>query len=131
MIRPAILVILSAAAIGLSGCGRMAPEAKVQAPAAISLGEPVSCVPLNQIDDLKYYGDYTIDFVMKGGKRYRNSLPGRCPELGFEQRISYHTSLNQLCSTDTFTVLHSDRTRGATCGFGQFAPIRLDDGQTR
>lgn len=131
MIRPAILVILSTAAIGLSACGRMDSQPKVEAPAAISLGEPISCVPLNQIDNLKYYGDYTIDFVMKNGKRYRNSLPSRCPELGFEERISYHTSLSQLCSTDTFTVLHSDRTRGATCGFGKFAPIRLDNGQTR
>jgi hypothetical protein len=128
MIRPAIFIVLSAAALGLGGCGRMPAStgAAASAPAATALGEPVSCIQLNQIDNLRYYGDYTIDFVMKDRTRYRNSLPNQCPELGFEERIAYKTSLSQLCSTDVFTVLHSDGTRGATCGFGKFTPIRLN-----
>jgi hypothetical protein len=126
MIRPAILTVLAASALALSACGKMPASATAPAPAAAVLGEPVSCITMNQIDQLHYYGDYTIDFEMKGGKRYRNTLPGRCPELGFEERIAYKTSINQLCSTDTFTVLHSDGTRGATCGFGKFVPIKLE-----
>jgi hypothetical protein len=124
MIRPILAIALAAA--GLAGCGEMNHNPGVQAPAATALGEPVSCIQLNQIDNLRYYGDYTIDFEMKNRALFRNTLPGRCPELGFEERIAYKTSLSQLCDTDVFTVLHSDGTRGATCGFGKFAPIRLD-----
>lgn len=126
MTRPAIIMLLSASALALAGCGRMPASAAVQAPAATSLGEPVDCILTRDIDSLHYYGDYTIDFELKNHQLYRNTLPGRCPELGFEQRIAYKTSISQLCSTDTFTVIHSDGRRGASCGFGKFAPIRLD-----
>jgi hypothetical protein len=126
MFRPASIIALSAIAIGLSGCAKTASEAKTRAPAATIVGKPVECIQMTRIDNLRYYDDYTIDFVMKNGQIYRNTLPYRCPELGFEQRITYKSTINQLCRTDTFTILHTDGTRGATCGFGQFVPIKLD-----
>jgi len=125
--RPASFVAL-ALAIGVSGCGKLPASAAVTAPAATALGEPVSCIQLSQIDNLHYYGDYTIDFEMKNRTLFRNTLPGRCPELGFEQRIAYSTTINQLCSTDIFHIVHSDGSPGASCGFGKFTPIRLDKG---
>ncbi|HEX7712308.1 MAG TPA: DUF6491 family protein [Sphingomonadaceae bacterium] len=133
MIRTATLVTLSALAVALAGSDRTPASARANAapPAATSLGEPVTCIPLRDIDNLRYYDDYTIDFEMKNRTVYRNTLPNRCPELGFEQRIAYKTSLSQLCNTDVFTVLHSDGTRGATCGFGKFTPVRLASAKRR
>jgi hypothetical protein len=61
-------------------------------------------------------------------KVYRNTLPYSCPQLGFEERFLYKTSLSQLCSTDIITVLTSggpDLSRGASCGLGQFQPVEL------
>ena len=87
-------------------------------------GKPVSCVQLRQIRETRVRDDSTIDFYMLGGKVYRNTLPNSCPQLGFEERFSYATSLSQLCSVDIITVLYSSPpTRGASCGLGQFQPV--------
>ena len=74
------------------------------------------------------HSDRVIDFVMRGGARgrrvYRNTLPSDCPGLGFERRISYTTSLSQLCSADLITVFTTAPVqRGATCGLGPFQPV--------
>ena len=95
-------------------------------PPATPSGEAVSCIALNRIRQTRVHGDATIDFVMNGRKVYRNTLPGGCPGLGFEQRFAYETSLSQLCSTDIITVLYqSGPTRGASCGLGRFQPVTL------
>jgi len=87
-------------------------------------GKPVDCIQINRIRDTRVRDDRTIDFYMVGGKVYRNRLPQSCPELGFEERFGYKTSVNQLCSVDIITVLHSSPPmRGASCGLGQFQPI--------
>lgn len=85
--------------------------------------KPLECINLRQIRDTKVRGDGVIDFNMLGGKVYRNTLPHSCPQLGFEERFSYKTSLSQLCSTDIITVLTTagpGLSRGASCGLGQF-----------
>ena len=96
-------------------------------PEAAPAGEPVSCVPLRQIDRTAVHGDRVIDFHMRGGKVYRNELPFACPQLGFEERFLYKTSGVELCSVDTVTVLtgSSGIDRGATCGLGKFQPVTL------
>jgi hypothetical protein len=95
-------------------------------PAGQVVGEPVSCIQTSRIRNTKVHNDETIDFEMLGGMVYRNTLPNRCPSLGFEERFAYRTSIGQLCSTDIITVLYSDGTRGAGCGLGQFLPIELN-----
>ena len=63
---------------------------------------------------------------MRGGATYRNTLPGRCPGLGFEQRFAYRTTIDQLCSLDTITVLQSGSSiPGPTCGLGKFMPVTM------
>ena len=114
------------AALAIAGCAATEREPDIRAPAATALGEPVSCINRTRIQDMHVHDDYTIDFEMAGPEVYRTTLPNRCPGLGFEERIAYSTSVDQLCSTDTFTVLHSDGSRGATCGFGTFTPVRID-----
>jgi len=87
-------------------------------------GKPESCINLRQIRESRVRDDQTIDFYMNGGKVYRSSLPHSCPQLGFEKRFSYKTSLSQLCSTDIITVLTSPGiSTGASCGLGQFQPV--------
>ena len=88
-------------------------------------GKPESCVQLRSIRETRVRDDSTIDFYMNGGKVYRNRLPHRCPQLGFEEKFLYKTSLSQLCNVDIITVLTSpgDLSRGASCGLGEFQPI--------
>jgi hypothetical protein len=101
-------------------------------PEATPAGKPLSCIPLTQIRETRVHGDRTIDFHMSGGKVYRNTLPYQCNSLGFEERFSYATSLNQLCSTDMITVIRTPiSSAGPSCGLGQFQPITLADRKKR
>jgi hypothetical protein len=99
-----------------------------QVPEATPTGPAKSCIPLSSLRESHVRDDRTIDFMTSGRTVYRNTLPSACPSLVFEQRFSYATSLSQLCSVDTITVLESGGpglTRGATCGLGQFQPVTL------
>jgi hypothetical protein len=96
-------------------------------PEATPAGKPIDCVSLRNIRETKVRDDSTIDFVMRGGKVYRNDLRGiGCPRLGFEKRFLYKTTLSQICSVDTITVLQDPGlSQGATCGLGEFQPVTL------
>jgi hypothetical protein len=95
-------------------------------PDAVPAGKPVSCVSITQIRETRVRSDKVIDFYMAGGKIYRNELPLSCPQLGFEQRFLYRTSINQLCSVDTITVLVGSAAQpGVSCGLGQFQPVTI------
>ena len=96
-------------------------------PAGNVVGEAVSCIQVNRIQNTRVHSDDTIDFDMGGGTVYRNMLPNRCYSLGFEERFAYETTTGQLCNVDTITVLHSDGSRGTTCGLGEFLPIELTE----
>lgn len=84
---------------------------------------PVDCIQLQQIRNSNVRSDSVIDFQMSNGRVYRNTLPNSCPQLGFERRFAYKTSLSQLCSVDIITVLTNigpGISRGASCGLGKF-----------
>ncbi|WP_231639363.1 hypothetical protein [Sphingomonas profundi] len=85
-----------------------------------------NCVQIVQIRETRVRDDSTIDFYMRDGRIYRNTLPNSCPQLGFEESFSYATSLSQLCSVDIITVLNrtgGGLMRGASCGLGSFVPV--------
>jgi len=87
-------------------------------------GEGALCLNLARIRNTRVRDDQTIDFIMRNGDVYRNSLPHRCPQLGFERAFTYRTSLSELCNTDIITVLFtSPPRRGASCGLGDFVKI--------
>jgi hypothetical protein len=125
--KPATLAALaSACLIPLAACtANMDEERDIRAPAINVVGEPVNCITVSQIRGTTAHDDYTIDFQMNGGRTYRNTLPGRCYSLGFEDRFTYEVHTGQLCSVDTITVLHSDGTPGQTCGLGEFLPVEI------
>lgn len=96
-------------------------------PPATPAGEATDCVSLSNIREARVRDDRTIDFIMRNGTVYRNTLAFSCPQLGFEQSFSYKTSLSRLCSVDIITVLqHAGGIRtGASCGLGTFQPVKL------
>lgn len=126
MTKRLLMSLLTVAALPLGACtAEVDREQQVRAPAVQVLGAAVNCVQTSRVRDTVVHDDYTIDFRMLGGEVYRNTLPGRCPGLGFEERFAYQTTTGQLCSVDTITVLQSGGApRGPTCGLGQFVPVR-------
>lgn len=97
-------------------------------PETKSLGKPVDCIPITQIQESRVRSDSIIDFRVGSKKWYRNTLPQSCPSLRYEERFSYSTSLSQLCSVDTIAVLHAyagGLHEGARCGLGKFEPVEL------
>lgn len=118
-------LLIASAAVAMSITTASARDRNA-VPEATPDGKPVSCVQLTNIRSTSVHGDSTIDFHMNNGKVYRNTLPNSCPSLGFEERFLYKTSLSQLCSVDTITVLQSPGlSQGATCGLGQFQPVKI------
>jgi hypothetical protein len=104
-----------------------APKAS-KVPAAEVTGEPVSCINLSQIRNTAVRDDRTIDFIMSGGRVYRNTLPNQCGSVGFDRAFTYSTSLTQLCNVDIITVLQNvggGLMPGASCGLGEFIPVKL------
>jgi hypothetical protein len=106
-----------------------APAPQKPVPEATPAGEPVDCIQTSSIRSTLVRSDKVIDFVVAGGKVYRNELPYSCPSLGFEQRFVHKSSANEYCSVDTITVLQSGpMSQGASCGLGKFQPVKLAKG---
>jgi hypothetical protein len=124
------LLIAASSLLFLAAPGTASQDHKDKIPAATPAGKPVDCLRLIDIRETKVRDDSTIDFITRGNKVYRNTLNGSCPQLGFEKRFSYKTSLNQLCSVDLITVLVSPGlSQGASCGLGKFQPVTLAAGR--
>jgi hypothetical protein len=123
-------VLLIAAGIPLAGCTAEPGTTPVRdAPAAVAAGEAVNCISTSSIDNTRVRDDRTIDFMMRDGTVYRNTLPVSCGSLGFEKRFAYRTNTARLCSTDTITVLQSGGVGAPTCGLGKFVPVKLTQNQ--
>lgn len=123
----AALALLPAAA--LAACAPQpraatAPSTPIPAAAGQKVAGTQDCVELTRIREAKVVDDQTIDFVMVDGKILRNTLPYRCPQLGFERAFTYSTSISRLCRVDIITVINqgSGVRTGASCGLGDFVP---------
>ncbi len=113
--------------IPLAACQQQVASAPAStAPAVVALGPAERCIRVRNISSTQVQDDHTIDFKMLNGTTYRNTLPGRCSSLGFEERFGYTVSTGQLCSVDVIHVLYSDGTRGAGCGLGEFLPVQIN-----
>ncbi len=121
--HPQFLALIALATTG--ACAPADRPARAQQ-TMIPAGEPQSCVDLQRIRSTNVVDDQTIDFTMNDGTVLRNTLPNRCPGLGFERAFSYSTSLSRLCNVDIITVVHTGggSVRGASCGLGQFVPVK-------
>ena len=120
------LMIVSLGLVGvIAVAGSNARPLKPEEEARITpIGKPVSCLRIAEIDESRVRNDRTIDFYMKGGKVYRSNLPNSCSQLGFEERFSYKTSTQELCSSDIITVLTGPGIgQGPSCGLGDFQEV--------
>ncbi len=123
--RTAVPVLLPSVLLplALGACAQKPPAA---AQTMIPAGDPQTCVQISQIRSTRVIDDQTIDFRMRNGTVLRNTLPNRCPGLGFERAFSYRTSIPQLCNVDIITVVvqGGGPQIGASCGLGQFVPVK-------
>ena len=92
-------------------------------------GEAVDCIQTSRISHTKVRDSRTLDFHMRGGRVYRNSLPHECPGLAFEESFSYRTSIGRLCSVDHITVNSGSGINGPSCALGAFQPVEIASGQ--
>ena len=95
----------------------------------VAAGDPVNCIQINRIRSTSIVDDQTIDFRMSNGTVFRNTLPNRCPGLNSANAFSYSTSQAQLCNVDVIRVLNTGGgpRLGASCGLGQFVPVKPAD----
>jgi len=120
--------MLAGAALALAGCMQNEGPARAQQ-TMIPAGDPINCVTLSQLRQTSVIDDQTIDFILHNGTILRNTLPNRCPSLGFERAFSYATSINSLCNVDIITVISQGggSRQGASCGLGMFVPVKPAD----
>lgn len=114
---------LIAIALGISADAR---PLKPQQEARIRpIGEPVHCIDIRSITDIRIRDDSTIDFYMAGRKVFRNRLPRRCVGLGQEERFTFSRTLPELCDSDAINVVRgiTSVTPGPTCSIGDFQQI--------
>lgn len=138
--RPLTLSLIASAALTAAACTtaeeRSARRATNEAAAELSAdgksfgdgarlaGEARTCVPINQLRNTIVRSDRVIDWQTNGRQMYRTVLAQSCPQLGFEQRFTYATSITQLCAQDIITVLQGPGVQpGASCGLAPFQPI--------
>lgn len=131
IVIPALLPFVALLPLALSACAERPPAT---AQTMIPVGEPVTCLQIGQIRNTRVIDDQTIDFVLRNGTIMRNTLPARCPGLGFERAFSYRTSIPQVCNVDIVTVViqGGGPQIGASCGLGVFQPVKAapDDNLT-
>jgi len=129
-----IPVTLCALSLGMALISQPTLAKEPSIPEARPTGKVVRCIAISQIRESRVRSDQIIDFRVGGRQWYRNTLPQKCPSLGFEQRFSYRTSLSQLCSVDIISVLQDFGGRlseGASCGLGPFQPVELTKPQKK
>jgi hypothetical protein len=63
------------------------------------------CLRLGTIDRTEPVGERNILFYLKDRTIYRNELPHACPSLKAGKPFMYRLVLNELCDTDTITLL--------------------------
>ena len=119
-------LLLIAAVVPIAACAdETESTAAVRAPPVEVVGEARSCILVSRIQNTRVHDDYTIDFDMAGNEVYRNTLPNRCPSLGFEERFAYEVSTGQLCDLDHIHVLQGGAAGpGPVCSLGKFVPVR-------
>ena len=131
--RPSLVAAFAVATLAVAATTTLPALAAAPPPEAKVVGDAISCVNIRGIRQTKVRDDQTIDFMMNGGKVYRNTLPNRCPQLGFERAFGYETSQSQVCNVEIITVLvqAGGIRRGASCGLGKFTPVELAPKPTR
>jgi hypothetical protein len=124
--RKMLLGLATFAVATTAGAFGPAERRAKQLAAYTPVGEAVTCIDTHRIDSTNIVANNVIDFKMRGGKVFRNTLPYSCSGLVSEDAFSYRTSISRLCNVDTIRVLHNYGGRleeGVGCGLGKFQPV--------
>ncbi len=93
---------------------------------ARAVGAPLNCIDRDRIDYTRVRSNQVVDFYMRTGEVYRNTLPDACGDLRFDQRFTYRSTGPQLCSIDTITLVSPGGTPGPVCRLGAFQTIETE-----
>jgi len=132
---PALFLPLSLAAC--AGSGGEGPEMAAntdRVPAARTLGPAERCLRGAQIQNTDVHSSQVIDFRLRDGGTWRNTLSAPCPGLAVERRFAYDTSTGQICRNDSIQVLRTGggAVPGARCALGDFVPVEsVGSGRSR
>ena len=124
--RNLLLGIATLAVATTAGAFGPAERRAKQLAAYTPVGEAVSCIDTSRIDSTNVVSNDVIDFKMRGGKVFRNTLPYSCSGLASQDSFSYRTSIGRLCNVDIIRVLDNYGGRleeGVGCGLGKFQPV--------
>ena len=64
-----------------------------------------SCLQLGRIERTEVVDTRNILFYLKDRAIYQNALPHACATLADDKAFSYRVTMNQICDSDTITVL--------------------------
>jgi uncharacterized protein DUF6491 len=117
----ATLAVVSVAALGAAQAER-SKESNALA-GYEKTGDVVRCLPLTQVRDSDPIDDTAILFKMRGGKMYLNELNGKCSGLKRNDRFSFKTTQNQICTGDIITVADPVGLPVGSCGLGTFEAL--------
>jgi hypothetical protein len=109
----AALVVAPAAAVML--VSPAAVDAQTSAPSSASV-----CLNARNIQRTEAKDDRTIDFYMRDGKVWRNTLRQNCPMLKTSPFSQVLNSGDLICANQQF--IHVLQT-GDTCALGDFTPL--------
>jgi hypothetical protein len=88
--------------------------------------EPVSCLVMTRVRDIKVVDDDRVLFYQRGGRIYLNTLERTCARLKFSGSFVWRGSRGiqntRLCSSDWIIVVERRRS-GSACELGPFQLI--------
>jgi len=93
---------------------------------AVEADAGVDCISRAAIKSTRVIGDRTIEFTMRGGKRYINILPNTCPGLRPGRTVGFETRQSRLCSLDVVRLYEQsavDLRPTTGCGLGRFNEV--------
>lgn len=94
------------------------------------IGEPQKCINSTRLARTKVVNDITVDFTLRNGKVYRNTLLTNCSLIRNNNRFTYRQeSSTRLCKGDKISSLETigDRLQSfGLCGLGNFQQIEAE-----
>jgi len=95
----------------------------------VRTGNEKNCLNTTRIRNSRVIDDNHIIFEVRGRKVYLNTLPRKCPTLGFHKAIQYTVRGGAICKNDLFQVFDTTGIRGVGCSFGAFEELNKKAGK--
>ncbi|MCC5871480.1 MAG: hypothetical protein JJU22_03705 [Gammaproteobacteria bacterium] len=126
-------VLLLVPLLLMACAGRDVRPTAEEVDAAIPPGDTERCIAIHRVRSIEPIGNHTLLFHMRGGDVWRNRLRAACPGMHRHSKFLYEVRGSQLCSLDSFYLLHDDGfgfRRGAGCALGEFDLLTEEQAET-